>query len=116
MMTTVAPHSGSFPMTSTIVNCWAMARIVIQNALFFGRKKAGALVIPWATYTDSEVAHVGLTAGGVRERPDVRTLTVPFHDVDRAILDSATEGFARVHADMKGHIVGATIVARTPAK
>ena len=89
----------------------AMARIVIQNALFFGRKKASALVIPWATYTDPEVAHVGLTAGDVRERPDVRTLTVPFHDVDRAILDSATEGFARVHADTKGRIVGATIVA-----
>jgi pyruvate/2-oxoglutarate dehydrogenase complex dihydrolipoamide dehydrogenase (E3) component len=89
----------------------AMARLVIQNALFFGRKKASALVIPWATYTDPEVAHVGLTAGDVRERPDVRTLTVPFHDVDRAILDSATEGFGRVHADMKGRIVGATIVA-----
>jgi pyruvate/2-oxoglutarate dehydrogenase complex dihydrolipoamide dehydrogenase (E3) component len=89
----------------------AMARIVIQNALSFGRKKASALVIPRATYTHPEVAHVGLTAGDVRERPDVRTLTVPFHDVDRAILDSATEGFARVHADMKGRIVGATIVA-----
>jgi pyruvate/2-oxoglutarate dehydrogenase complex dihydrolipoamide dehydrogenase (E3) component len=89
----------------------AMARLVIQNALFFGRKKASALVIPWATYTDPEVAHVGLTADDVRERPDVRTFTVPFHDVDRAILDSATEGFARVHADMKGRIVGATIVA-----
>lgn len=89
----------------------AMARIVIQNALFFGRKKASALVIPWATYTDPEVAHVGLTAGDVRDRQDVRTLTVPFRDVDRAILDSATEGFARVHADAKGRIVGATVVA-----
>jgi pyruvate/2-oxoglutarate dehydrogenase complex dihydrolipoamide dehydrogenase (E3) component len=89
----------------------AMARLVIQNALFFGRKKASALVIPWATYTDPEVAHVGLTAGDVRERSDVRTLTVPFHDVDRAILDGATEGFARVHVDLKGRIVGATIVA-----
>jgi pyruvate/2-oxoglutarate dehydrogenase complex dihydrolipoamide dehydrogenase (E3) component len=89
----------------------AMARIVIQNALFFGRKKASALVIPWATYTDPEVAHVGLTADEAAKRPDVRTLTVPFPDVDRAILDGATEGFARVHADPKGRIVGATIVA-----
>jgi pyruvate/2-oxoglutarate dehydrogenase complex dihydrolipoamide dehydrogenase (E3) component len=89
----------------------AMARIVIQNALFFGRRKASALVIPWATYTDPEVAHVGLTAGEVAKRPDLRTLTVPFHDVDRAILDGATEGFARVHADARGRIVGATIVA-----
>jgi len=89
----------------------AMARIVIQNALFFGRKKASALVIPWATYTDPEVAHVGLTADDVARRSDVRTFTVPFHDVDRAILDGATEGFARVHADGRGRIVGATIVA-----
>jgi pyruvate/2-oxoglutarate dehydrogenase complex dihydrolipoamide dehydrogenase (E3) component len=89
----------------------AMARIVIQNALFFGRKRASALVIPWATYTDPEVAHVGLTVDEIRRRPDVRTLTVPFHDVDRAILDGATDGFARVHADAKGRIVGATIVA-----
>ena len=89
----------------------AMARIVIQNALFFGRKQVSALVIPWATYTDPEVAHVGLTAGEVAKRSGMRTLTVPFHDLDRAILDGATEGFARVHVDVKGRIVGATMVA-----
>ena len=89
----------------------AMARIVIQNALFFGRKKASALVIPWATYTDPEVAHVGLTIDEVRARSGVQTLTVPFEDVDRAVLDGATAGFARVHADRAGHILAATIVA-----
>jgi len=36
------------------------ARIVIQNALFLGRKKASALTMPWCTYTDPEIAHVGL--------------------------------------------------------
>jgi pyruvate/2-oxoglutarate dehydrogenase complex dihydrolipoamide dehydrogenase (E3) component len=89
----------------------AMARVVIQNALFFGRKKASALVIPWATYTDPEVAHVGITADDARRRADLRTWTVSFSDVDRAILDGATEGFVRVHADGKGRIGGATIVA-----
>src|SRR5205807_1821078 len=37
----------------------ALARIALQNALFFGRKKASALMIPWCTYTDPEIAHVG---------------------------------------------------------
>jgi pyruvate/2-oxoglutarate dehydrogenase complex dihydrolipoamide dehydrogenase (E3) component len=89
----------------------AMARVALQNALFFGRKKASALVIPWATYTDPEVAHVGLPAADAGRRGDVRTLTVALADVDRAVLDGAPEGFARVHADARGRILGATIVA-----
>lgn len=89
----------------------ALARIVIQNALFFGRKKASALVIPWCTYTDPEVAHVGLDAAEAAKREDVRTLTVKMADVDRAVLDGETEGFARVHADAKGRVLGATLVA-----
>ncbi len=89
----------------------ALARVALQNALFFGRKKASALVIPWATYTDPEVAHVGLSAAEATKRPDVRTLTVPLADNDRAVLDGQSEGFARVHADARGRILGATIVA-----
>jgi pyruvate/2-oxoglutarate dehydrogenase complex dihydrolipoamide dehydrogenase (E3) component len=89
------------------------ARTVIQNALFFGRKRASALVVPWATYTSPEVAQVGhtsesATAAGVA----IETYTVPMHDVDRAILDGESEGFARVHvAAGTDRIVGATIVA-----
>jgi pyruvate/2-oxoglutarate dehydrogenase complex dihydrolipoamide dehydrogenase (E3) component len=90
----------------------AMARIVIQNALFFGRKRASALTIPWCTYTDPEVAHVGLSADEAVERDDVTTLTVPLAEVDRAILDGETEGFARIHADRKGRILGGTLVSR----
>jgi pyruvate/2-oxoglutarate dehydrogenase complex dihydrolipoamide dehydrogenase (E3) component len=91
----------------------AMARIVIQNALFFGRKKASALIIPWCTYTAPEIAHVGLYERDARERGiDVSTLTVPLAEIDRAVLDGDTEGFARVHAERKsGRIVGATLVA-----
>ena len=89
----------------------AMARIVLQNALFFGRKKVSALVVPWATYTDPEIAHVGLSAVEAWGRRGVCTLTVPFADVDRAVLDGAPEGFARVHADDRGRVLGATIVA-----
>jgi pyruvate/2-oxoglutarate dehydrogenase complex dihydrolipoamide dehydrogenase (E3) component len=91
----------------------ALARIVIQNALFFGRKRMSRLVIPWCTYTDPEVAHVGLTEAGAREKGiAVDTFTVPLEEVDRAVLDGETEGFARVHVK-KGtdRIVGATVVA-----
>jgi pyruvate/2-oxoglutarate dehydrogenase complex dihydrolipoamide dehydrogenase (E3) component len=91
----------------------AMARIVIQNALFFGRKKASALVIPWCTYTDPEIAHVGPYEREARERGlDITTITVPLAEVDRAVLDGDADGFARVHAERKsGRIVGATLVA-----
>lgn len=91
----------------------AQARIVIQNALFFGRLKASALTIPWCTYTTPEIAHVGLYEKDARERGiEVDTLTVPLSTVDRAILDGADEGFLRVHLEKgKDRILGATLVA-----
>jgi pyruvate/2-oxoglutarate dehydrogenase complex dihydrolipoamide dehydrogenase (E3) component len=92
----------------------AMARIVIANALFKGRQKASSLIIPWCTYTDPEVAHVGLYETEARSRGiDVVTLTIPLAEVDRALLDGEDRGFARLHL-RKGSdtILGATIVAR----
>jgi pyruvate/2-oxoglutarate dehydrogenase complex dihydrolipoamide dehydrogenase (E3) component len=89
----------------------ATARIVIENALFFGRRKAGALTIPWCTFTDPEIAHVGLPAEDAeRRRPDVQTISVPLSDVDRAVLDDETEGFVKVHHE-RGRLLGCTIVA-----
>ncbi|MCL4814408.1 MAG: mercuric reductase [Vicinamibacteraceae bacterium] len=92
----------------------AMARLVIQNALFFGRQRVSALVIPWATYTDPEIAHVGMNAARAREAGDrVVTLQVPLDEVDRAVLDGDTGGFARAHVDARsGRLLGATIVSR----
>ena len=92
----------------------AMARIVLRNALFpFGRDKASALTIPWCTYTDPEIAHVGLYEHEANERGvPVRTFTQKLHEVDRAILDGEDEGFVRVIASAKGgKVLGATIVA-----
>ena len=91
----------------------AQARIVIQNALFFGRSKASALTIPWCTYTTPEIAHVGLYEKDAKEQGiAVDTLTVPLSSVDRAILDGADEGFLRVHLEKgKDRILGATLVA-----
>jgi pyruvate/2-oxoglutarate dehydrogenase complex dihydrolipoamide dehydrogenase (E3) component len=92
----------------------ALARIVIANALFMGRRKSSTLVIPWCTYTDPEVAHVGMhEQEALNKGIAVTTLTMPLSEVDRALLDGETEGFARVHLK-KGSdkILGATIVAR----
>jgi pyruvate/2-oxoglutarate dehydrogenase complex dihydrolipoamide dehydrogenase (E3) component len=92
----------------------ALARTVLANALFFGRQKASALTIPWCTYTDPQIAHVGLTdtqaaAAGIA----VTTFVQPLHEVDRAVLDGETTGFAKVHVKHgTDTIIGATIVAR----
>ena len=92
----------------------AQARLAIQNALFLGRKRASALVIPWCTYTDPEIAHVGLYEAEAHERGlQVEVHTVELRDVDRARLDGETEGYVRVFAQRgSGRILGATIVAR----
>jgi pyruvate/2-oxoglutarate dehydrogenase complex dihydrolipoamide dehydrogenase (E3) component len=92
----------------------AMARIVIQNALFGGRRKTSTLTIPWCTYTDPEIAHVGLyEADAVKAGIAVDTFTVAMSEVDRAIAEGDTEGMVRIHV-RKGsdRILGATIVAR----
>src|SRR5581483_7105409 len=74
------------------------ARIAIQNALFLGRKKASALTMPWCTYTDPEIAHVGLYERGARERRlEVDTYVREFKEVDRAVLDGEEEGFVKFH-------------------
>lgn len=92
----------------------AAARIVLQNALFWGRKKVSALTIPWCTYTDPEIAHVGLYEAAARERGiEVDTFTERFEDVDRAVADGETEGLLKVHLRRgSDHILGATLVAR----
>jgi len=87
----------------------ALARIVIQNALFFSRKRADRIVMPWCTFTDPELAHVGITSKEASAQQAL-TITVPLGDVDRAIVDDETAGFVRVH-HRSGRILGATIVA-----
>jgi pyruvate/2-oxoglutarate dehydrogenase complex dihydrolipoamide dehydrogenase (E3) component len=91
----------------------AMARIVIRNALFLGRERVSALTIPWCTYTDPEIAHVGLYEHEASSRGiPVKTFTQPLKDVDRAVLDGEAEGFAKIHMRAgTDQIVGATLVA-----
>ena len=91
----------------------ASARIVLQNALFGGRKKISALTIPWCTYTDPEVAHVGMYEKEAAEKGlDIETLKIPLSEVDRALLDGDERGFLKItYQKRNGKILGATLVA-----
>ncbi|MDX2097128.1 MAG: mercuric reductase [Leptolyngbyaceae cyanobacterium bins.59] len=96
----------------------AAARIVIKNALFaplgLGRSKLSDLVMPWTTYTDPEIAHVGLYEAEAQAKGiPVRTLTIAMQDVDRALTDGEETGFVKIHyRSGSDEILGATIVAR----
>jgi pyruvate/2-oxoglutarate dehydrogenase complex dihydrolipoamide dehydrogenase (E3) component len=91
----------------------AQARLVLANALFFGRGRASRLVVPWSTYTSPEVAHVGLTAAeAARQGIAIDTITVPLEHVDRAVLSGETQGFVRVHVRRgSDRLAGVTVVA-----
>ena len=72
------------------------------------------MTIPWCTYTDPEIAHVGIYVREAREQGiPVKTFTVPMSEVDRAIAESEEEGFVKIHIrEGTDTILGATIVAR----
>ena len=92
----------------------AAAKIVVRNALFFGRRKLSAVTVPWCTYTDPEIAHVGMYARDAEAAGiEIDTYTSPLSANDRARAEGDREGFVKVHVK-KGtdRIVGATIVAR----
>lgn len=96
----------------------AAARIVIKNMLFspfgLGRSKLSSLVMPWVTYTDPEIAHVGLYEQDAQQQGiEISTILIPLKEVDRAIADGETEGFVKIlHKKGSDKILGATIVAR----
>lgn len=91
----------------------AAADLVVHNALFWGREKLSVLAIPWCTYTDPEIAHVGLYVKEAREKGiPVKTFTVMMHEVDRAITDGEDEGFVKIHVrEGTDKILGATVAA-----
>jgi pyruvate/2-oxoglutarate dehydrogenase complex dihydrolipoamide dehydrogenase (E3) component len=91
----------------------AAAKIAVQNALFFGRRRLSSLVMPWCTYTDPEIAHVGLYARDAEARGiEIDTYEVSLAQVNRAVCDGEDEGFVKIHVK-KGsdRILGATVVA-----
>lgn len=87
------------------------AGLVIRNALFRLPVKANDGIIPWVTYTDPELAHVGLTEDQARERHRrIRILRWPFRDNDRAEAERTPYGHIKVVTSKGGRILGATIV------
>eukprot|EP00177_Eucheuma_denticulatum_P003913 GFKZ01007075.1.p1 GENE.GFKZ01007075.1~~GFKZ01007075.1.p1 ORF type:complete len:688 (-),score=132.43 GFKZ01007075.1:377-2401(-) len=88
-----------------------MARMVIRNALFFGKDKMSSLLIPYATFTSPELAHVGLYEKDMKEQGIAyKTFEKHFDDNDRAICDGTTEGMVRIHVEEKSdRILGASI-------
>ncbi len=88
------------------------AVVALTNALFFPVSKANYRVIPWATFTDPELARVGLTEQQAKERygKDVYVLKQPFSGVDRAQAEAATKGFGKIITRSNGEILGAHLV------
>jgi pyruvate/2-oxoglutarate dehydrogenase complex dihydrolipoamide dehydrogenase (E3) component len=85
----------------------------VQNALFFPIRRLSSLVMPWCTYTDPEVAHVGLSErDAAANGTAIDTWRVPLHEVNRAVTDGEEDGFVKIHTRRGGdRILGATIVA-----
>jgi pyruvate/2-oxoglutarate dehydrogenase complex dihydrolipoamide dehydrogenase (E3) component len=87
------------------------AGIVIRRALFRMPARVRDDIVPWVTFTDPELAHIGLTEDEARKRHGrVGVLRWPYHDNDRAQAERKTEGLVKVVTAPRGKIVGATIV------
>jgi len=92
----------------------AASRLVLRNALFAGRRRVSDLLVPRCTFTDPEVAHVGLDpAAALRRGIALDSIEVAMREVDRAVLDGEAEGWLRVHLRRgTDRILGATMVGR----
>ena len=101
--------TGAYPFTHMAGH---QAGVVIRNALFHLPAKVSYDAVPWVTYVDPELAHVGLNERQARERfgDDIRVLRWSFADNDRAQAERETDGLIKVVVGRKGHILGATIV------
>ena len=98
---------GPYPFTHMAEH---QAGIIISNAVFRFPNKADYRVVPWVTYTDPELARVGLTEKQAREKGiEPIVLRFPFKDVDRALTDNETDGLVKLITH-KSRILGASIL------
>lgn len=87
------------------------SRTALSNSLFPIKQKVDYDAFPWTTFTDPEVARVGLTEQQAREQHDnVKVFRFPFEDLDRAICDGEAEGFVKLVTDKRGGILGGHII------
>jgi pyruvate/2-oxoglutarate dehydrogenase complex dihydrolipoamide dehydrogenase (E3) component len=106
--------AGDVCMSHKFTNvAWVSARIAVRNAFEDKQMRQSEMMIPWCTYCDPEIAHVGMQVWDAREKSiPVKTYTVMMQDVDRAITDGQGDGFVKIHVqDGTDKILGATIVA-----
>jgi pyruvate/2-oxoglutarate dehydrogenase complex dihydrolipoamide dehydrogenase (E3) component len=91
----------------------ASGRMAVLNALMLGEHRISSMIVPWCTYCDPEIAHVGMNIWDAKRRSiGVKTFTILMQDVDRAITDGRDDGFVKIHVrDGSDEILGATIVA-----
>jgi pyruvate/2-oxoglutarate dehydrogenase complex dihydrolipoamide dehydrogenase (E3) component len=91
----------------------ASGNMAVMNAFGLGERRLSRMTVPWCTYCDPEIAHVGMNIWDAkRQSIAVKTYTVMMQDVDRAIIDGRDDGFVKIH--VRGgtdEILGATIVA-----
>lgn len=89
----------------------AQARLAARNALFVGRSAFGRPNVPWVTFCQPELAHVGLTEAEARPlHPDLRVHHYAYERLDRAVCDGDTDGLAKVLTNTRGTILGASIL------
>jgi pyruvate/2-oxoglutarate dehydrogenase complex dihydrolipoamide dehydrogenase (E3) component len=91
----------------------ASARVAVHNALTSANETLDSMTIPWCTYCEPEIAHIGMHVWEARENAiPVKTFTVMMQDVDRAITDGQDLGFVKIHTkEGADTILGATIVS-----
>ena len=89
----------------------AHARVAARNALFRGQKKFTDQGCPWTTFSDPELAHVGLTEDAAEaEGKSVKVYRFPYAHLDRAVTEGEGEGLAKVVCDKRGHVLGASLL------
>lgn len=94
-----------------LLNSRSQAGIVLRNALFHLPAKAKQRTVPWCTFTDPELARVGLSETEAKCKNIKHCVyRFPFTDIDRAITEGETYGFAKIIATPKGKLLGASIV------
>ncbi|MGA9794452.1 MAG: mercuric reductase [Rhizomicrobium sp.] len=106
--------AGDVCMSHKFTNvAWVSARIAVSNAFEKGHTRHSEMTIPWCTYCEPEIAHVGMQVWDARQKSiPVKTYTVMMQDVDRAITDGQDDGFVKLHIqEGTDKILGATIVA-----
>lgn len=86
------------------------AGIVLRNIVFKWPAKVNYQAVPWVTYTEPELAHVGLLETDVHNRPELGIMEMPFADNDRAQTDRTLNGKIKIITDKKARILGVTIV------